>query len=156
MKTIVGNLWTVQADWLCITTNGNIKKNGSAVMGAGCAAAAVDRFSGIAVRLGELLQTKGNHVHFLGQYGSQRVYSFPTKHNWQYPADLALLKRSAAELWLQWADWRFIYDVEMSVVIPRPGCGHGQLTWQQVQPGLSEALPSDAFRIIAAKESDFR
>lgn len=34
---VVGNMWAIPADAYCITTNGFVKKNGEAVMGAGCA-----------------------------------------------------------------------------------------------------------------------
>jgi O-acetyl-ADP-ribose deacetylase (regulator of RNase III) len=56
---------------------------------------------------------------------------FPVKHEWMELADLALIQQSAYEL-IALADrleWR-------RVVLPRPGCGNGGLTWDQVQPLL--------------------
>ena len=37
MKEIRGDLFTQEADTICITTNGFVKANGECVMGRGCA-----------------------------------------------------------------------------------------------------------------------
>lgn len=120
------DLWEVPADARCITTNGYRKKNGAAVMGRGCAYEAKTLIPGIDRFLGHKLGAIGNHVHFLINhdiYGD--IYSFPVKHHWRHNADWGLVKRSTKEL-IAIAD-------EMSypkIVIPRPGCGNGNLDWE--------------------------
>ena len=48
MIEIHGNLWQLPATWRGITTNGFVRKNGTAVMGRGCAREAATRFPGFA------------------------------------------------------------------------------------------------------------
>lgn len=55
-KTWNLELEPIETLWLCITTNGYIKKNGCAVMGAGVAKQARDRFDGLDRLLGEKLK----------------------------------------------------------------------------------------------------
>ena len=51
---------------VCITTNGIVKKNGCAVMGAGIAKQANMSFNGLARDLGALLSQYGNRVYDMG------------------------------------------------------------------------------------------
>lgn len=115
---------------ICITTNGTVKNNGECVMGRGCAAQAKKLFPKLPKRLGDRLREEGNHTHF---FEDIRIISFPVKHNWYEKADLKLIERSAQEL----ASW----DRDLGTIyIPRPGCGNGQLKWEDVKPYL-EFLP---------------
>ena len=95
MKEIHANLWEVPADLRAITTNGSIRRDGSCVMGRGCAYEAKSRYPGIDQRLGKLIRTYGNRVMRLGAYerseasGSEAggagvtIASFPVKHRWR-------------------------------------------------------------------------
>ena len=104
MREITGNIWKinswknvngeslpVQQDaplWLCVTTNGEIKKSdGKAVMGAGIAREARDRYKGIDEILAQKLKARGNRVSYLldlPELGSRvRLLSFPTKGRWK-------------------------------------------------------------------------
>ena len=47
MKEIKSDIWKVKADWICVTTNGKIRADGRAVMGAGIAKDAKIRFPDI-------------------------------------------------------------------------------------------------------------
>lgn len=149
-----GNLWHWDADYRCITTNGYVKKNGEAVMGRGCAREAAKKWPELPEILGDMLRSDGNHVHELG-YGIDRngkyvscaweVLSFPVKHHWRDKASLELIERSAQEL-VEFVDGHDD-DWDIDVVLPRPGCGNGQLAWEQVKPIL-EPILDDRFQVI--------
>lgn len=135
-----GNLWDFKADAYIITTNGFVKKNGQCVMGRGCAKEARDKFPGIAKILGDLIQRKGNNVHQL--YIGPIIFSFPVKHNWWEKADIGLIQKSTeqiANILDPWKDGKF--------VMPRPGCGNGQLTWEEVKPVI-EPILDDRFTVV--------
>lgn len=137
-----GDLWVLPADVRCITTNGDVRGDGQAVMGRGCAREAKDRFPGVATYLGLLLEQQGNHVHELmvsphlpGTTIAETwdLVSFPVKHHWREPADLDLIVRSCREL-MALADARPEWK---RILLPRPGCGNGQLDWEtQVRPAI--------------------
>ena len=142
MIEVVGNLWEFPADVRVITTNGFIRKDGACVMGRGCALEAKNKFPGIEHVLGAKIKAYGNHVFFLGE----GLYSFPVKHNWYEKADIDLIRKSAEELAMCVSDG--FEDVkEPVVVLPRPGCGNGQLKWYEVKPIL-EPILDDRFHII--------
>jgi hypothetical protein len=137
MKQIRGDLWKLATTGtVCITTNGFVKRDGSAVMGRGCARQARDRYPGIDRVLGESLRHDGNHTHVLMQDGSLTIVSFPVKHYWHQPADPQLIARSAHELVELLDD----HDLPQPCLLPRPGCGNGQLSWTDVEPLLADIL----------------
>lgn len=164
------DLWSYVGDAtiICITTNGIVKTNGEGVMGRGCAKEAADRFPRVPWLLGQSLVTRGNVPWKLGHIwnasgltpfwpsdvlgfdinqitnipGSE-LWTFPVKWHWQHPADTRLIVQSAKLL---------VYELdrlkrEDLVVIPRPGCGNGKLSWEQVQPLLSPIL-DDRFILL--------
>lgn len=128
MKIQKADLWDLhsQGEWIGITTNGFVKKNGCAVMGRGCALQASRRYPLLPADLGAHLSTFGN-VPTL--YYRTRLITFPVKHNWWEHADLDLIEESAL---------RLSTLLEASgltrVFLPKPGCGNGKLTWEQVEP----------------------
>jgi len=128
MREVTGNLWDYPADWRVIPTNGFIKQNGAAVMGRGLARQATERFPGLANYLGHLLCAEGNHVHPLPEFG---LITFPVKHNWWEQASLELIERSVKELKLL-----FVGGTQVSISLPRVGCGNGRLSWDDVKPLL--------------------
>lgn len=124
-----GNIWTYNADWIIITTNGFIKKNGEAVMGRGVAYQAKKKFPELPKMLGDYLKSKGNHV---GVFESLKLITFPVKTNWWERASLRLIERSCIEVAsLPYSD---------TFVIPKPGCGNGKLNWKDVEPICAEHL----------------
>jgi O-acetyl-ADP-ribose deacetylase (regulator of RNase III) len=167
MKEIRGNLFDCHADVICITTNGFVTTRGEAVMGMGCAKAAAERWPGLRRQLGGLIRKYGNRPMIVGKTPQYRVVSFPVKPvsvindgtnvvshaaakyvagnvvpGFHAIADLDTIEKSALQL------------VEMAnkfgwtrVVIPRPGCGAGELDWADVKPVL-EGILDDRFRII--------
>lgn len=148
MIEVRGNLFE-QRGWLCITTNGYVKNNGRAVMGAGCAKTIRDQVKDIDLALGRHITTRGNVVGAIGSYRNNPVFSFPVKHNWWEHADLALIRRSAQDLRAHYMHMFCDKDiVPCDVWIPRPGCGNGRLKWEDVKPILEQELPESCFKII--------
>ena len=123
---------------VCISTNGHLTKKGQAVLGRGCARQAEQRMPDLAARLGGLIAQGGNHVHLIGE----GLVSVPVEESpWANP-DLHLIRRSAEEL-------RALADLQgwSRVVVPRPGCGGGGLSWPEVRPLLAD-LFDDRFIVI--------
>jgi hypothetical protein len=142
MKEITANLWnTSDADAICITTNGFVKKNGWAVMGAGIALEAKQKVPGIESKLGEKIRTNGNNVHIICEYQGKTIVSFPVKHHWKEKAVISLIQKSVWDLILLAEDMKW-----KKIGLPRPGCGNGGLIWEDVKP-LLEPL-DDRFYIV--------
>jgi len=136
MVEIVGNLW----DWyekpntvILITTNGFVKSDGCGVMGRGCAREARDRVPAIARLLGALIRKNGNVLNQL----TPDVLAFPVKHDWREKADIVLIRQSALAL-----KKLAMQNTYVTYVLPRPGCGSGQLNWDDVRPTLRD-LPDN-------------
>jgi len=168
MKQIRGNLFNQECDAFCVTTNGFVKNNGEAVMGKGCAKTLAEYFPRVPLLLGHEIDRKGNRVNRIMVHEGREILSFPVKParskirkssevvkhmqsqfragsnvpGWACVADIQIIARSALEL-VEMADQ---YGWE-KVVIPRPGTGHGELSWEDVCPVLEEIL-DDRFYII--------
>lgn len=159
------------ADAICITTNGFTKTNGRAVMGRGCAKEALKRWPDIDKSLGASIQFKGNTVSYLGHdFKDTRhtfIYSFPVKPisaifngsnavrhminkfnlgavvpGWACIADINLIEESAKQLKATVDDCGFNL-----VMLPRPGCGAGELNWEDVKPVLDKHLDNRFYSI---------
>jgi O-acetyl-ADP-ribose deacetylase (regulator of RNase III) len=145
VKEIRGDIWEYRANAIvAITTNGQVSRGGRAVMGRGVAAQAVSLFPDMAELLGRRLVEGGNHVHYLGE----NIVSFPVEHSPYQVPDLRLIERSAREL-VALADDRGWH----SVVVPRPGCGGGGLSWGEVRPLLERCFDA-RFTVISADTTD--
>ena len=130
MKEILGNIWDfhAQGNWIVITTNGVVKRDGSAVMGRGVAEQAKARFPDLAFALGKKLTRSGNHVWTFSKF---KIVTFPVKQVWQKPAHLDLIRQSCLELNSLFS----AINIEPLYIV-RPGCGNGQLAWSEVRPIL--------------------
>lgn len=159
MKEVGGYLWNYPADWYCITTNGSLTSKGLAIMGAGVAKQARNRYPDLPKRLGEILQ--GYRKVLLGpsllgfnkeDTGYDRnLIIFPTKYEWTDEfSSLKLIKESASML-------RYLATRrgDETFAIPRPGCGNGNLRWQEdVKPILEPILP-DNVHIIHLRKGNY-
>lgn len=154
MIEVFDNLWTYieknPVDFICVTTNGYIKSDGSLVMGRGIAREVKSLFPGIEHTLGDRVRKSGNCVHVF--YNVERptgrkkkfynLVSFPTKHeDWRENSDLDLIRLSALEL----------EEIAKTLptrtfLLPRPGCGNGGLDWKDVKPVI-DFLPNNVFII---------
>lgn len=164
MHEIRGDLFaSVKADAICLTTNGFVNTQGALTMGRGCAGEAKARWPGIQMTAGELVRDQGNNVFLLTEIGKEEwegaiclparlgwpalvvpyhILTFPTKHHWRDPSDIQLIDKSCQQV------RRFADEMGFrSVVIPRPGCGLGQLSWDEVRPVCEKHL-DDRFFII--------
>lgn len=142
IQELSGNLWEyhTQGYVVAITTNGKVARNGLNVMARGTARQAAERFPELPRVLGAKIGSCGNHVFDLGE----RLVSFPVEHTpWEVP-DLRLIKQSSREL-RELVDQRG-WD---RIIVPRPGCGGGGLSWGEVRP-LLEPYFDERFRIINA------
>jgi hypothetical protein len=132
------DIWSIalRSDAVCITTNSIIKKDGHAVMGAGIALQAKQKYKNIDWYLALHIQTNGNTVGIIRPTGP-RIISFPTKHHWKDNSDLQLIEQSAIQL------ARLIKEHGWTkVAMPKPGCANGKLNWTDVEPIIDKYLPS--------------
>jgi hypothetical protein len=141
MQELQGNIW----DWfdsfaLVVPTNGIVKANGEAVMGAGLAKQTALRYPYLPKQLGHFINEFGNHVHPISD--TPLIFSFPTKNHYKDDSDLELIERSANELVVK---TKF---TDKKILIPRVGCGLGKLKWSDVKPVLESILVDDKFIII--------
>jgi len=144
------DLWEIDADWLCITTNKTTKSDGRAVMGRGCAAEAVNRVPGVDINLGKAIRM-GCDVTPIGAWKGKTIFSFPVKKHWRDKATLELIRASCMELRGEWM-MHLPRPRRPTVAIPRPGCGCGGLDWDQVRPVLEVILKEDNFIVIHKTE----
>jgi len=169
MKEIQGNLFDHigKADAICITTNGFVKSNGECVMGKGCAQEATKRWPGIALLLGDSIKADGNAVIPLISENETVILSFPVKSiretfdgtnavrhmtskfkvgdsmpGWACKAKIDIIESSASCLARIATAHKWT-----NIILPRPGCGAGELNWAEVKEVLNKHL-DDRFSSI--------
>lgn len=159
MKEIIGDLFSFvgSSNAICITTNGALRKDTSAVMGRGVALQAQRLYPGIDLTLGWDILTKGLRVSKLKQVKGTWIVSFPVKPTnmrstglnvvkhmrdqfpvgsnvpgWACKAQLDVIRTSVAQLFelANMESWE-------KIVLPCPGCGAGELQWVDVRPIVS-------------------
>lgn len=140
MVEAIGDLWRYPADFRVITTNGSVRKDGCAVLGRGCAREAAIKYPALAGELGARLKASGNRLHYWPAYS---LFTFPVKHHWMEAADPELIREST-ETFARQLLGSGIY------VMPRAGCGNGQLRWEDVRPILA-VLPDNVVVIDFAR-----
>lgn len=140
---------------MCVTTNGIVKADGHAVMGAGIAKEA-NKYFHLSERLGKYLKEYGNRAFNLGKYYRNTlnnsacftVFSFPTKHHWKEDSDMTLIIKSAEQL----IEMCNKFGITKCYLTP-PGCGCGNLNWETtVKPWLSQIL-DDRFIVVDNRRS---
>ena len=151
-----------KTDAICITTNGQVLTDGRAAMGGGCAGVCARKYPQTAIRLGMCLKNFGTNQPFVigaldkeGRYLEPTmklikggcfkclIFSFPTIDRILDGAKLDLIERSAQEL-------KVLVDrFELKgVVVPRPGCGIGGLSYREVKLIL-EKFFDDRFTVVS-------
>lgn len=163
-----GNIFNMDCDALCITTNGFVKKGELAVMGRGCAKQAADLVPELPAILGKSLNIAGNTVSILVIKNETYLVAFPVKPicekfesnsqvvkhmqgkftqgqlipGWACVASMPIIEKSALELvdMVNFKGWT-------NVVLPRPGCGAGELSWDIVRFVL-EGILDDRFTCV--------
>lgn len=130
LQQMTGDLWEQHQNGhvIAITTGGLVRKDGTCVMPSGTALQAARKFPQLPGILGQQIRQKGMHVFEL----ENRIVSFPVENSPYENPELSIIRQSCLEL------------VELAeskgwtrIVVPRPGCGHGGLSWNEVQPILA-------------------
>jgi hypothetical protein len=135
MKIIKTDIFKYPCDAVCITTNGEIKKNGRAVMGAGVARSFRDRIKNIDLLLADSLKHYGNTCRIFHKIGKVNIIAFPTKNLWRDHSDINLIRKSAKEL------KQVIIEHKLNtILLPKTGCSNGGLIWNNVKDVLEEEL----------------
>lgn len=146
-----GNIFDQKdADAICFTSNGVVKFNGELTMGAGVALAFKKKWGYLPAMFGRLVKEYGNMPHVVRvSYKINDFYtipvdvvSFPTKHHWRDPSDLALIVKSAELLAIMSAnnEWGRVY-------LPYPGIGLGGLKKSEVREAIKDIL-DDRFVVL--------
>jgi hypothetical protein len=150
IKEDIRKLWKL-GEIVCVTINGYIKKDGSAVMGRGNALAMADMIPELPHRLGEYLKTAGLKVGFF----YERIIAFPVKPKscpidhaladvrylyinsssvpgYHCKASVELISKSAKEL-VELAKTM----ADKNIYLPLPGIGNGGLSIQDIFSSIS-------------------
>lgn len=160
----VQDMFIEPADAICLTTNGSMRKDGGAVMGRGNALQARRLWYGLDKLLGKLLKKRGNCVQVLTRETDAgikylrlprssggpllcpvpwHIVAFPVKDQWHEKADLDLIGTGAKALrkLIKEKNWK-------RVLLPRPGCGNGQLKWEKVKPVLNRSFANNKSLLV--------
>ena len=139
MRIVKGDLWTMheQGAWICVTTNGDIRKRDDAlVMGRGIAREAKLRYPHLPFELGRRVRQLGNRVVVAWDY---RLISLPVKQHWHEQADTALILASIEQLCKFVSEFPALRE-HGNVFLPKPGCGNGGLSWAIVRPIIEPTI----------------
>lgn len=156
---------------VAVTTNGILRMNGYAVMGAGIAKYAKEHLhianltmlksitgmefleenNTIDYVLGKMLKLHGNHAFYLGLWYDDvtdftcGIVTMPTKWDWREDSDVDLIARSADEMMTA----KLVNNLT-NVYLPAPGCSNGKLSFSDVKPVISKIL-DDKFTCVHPK-----
>lgn len=136
-------------DAFCCTTNTVVSNNGL-VMGKGVALAFKQQFPDLPNIWGKRVSkfcpanktyVLINSVHVLGV--EKTVVYFPTKFDWKLSSPIELVRRSAQQLQIiiEALGWTY-------VLLPRPGCNNGGLSWQYDVGPVLEKIFDERVTII--------
>ena len=165
----VGNLLATECDVLVVTTNGFVTPAGKAVMGRGIAKQIRAMLPDIPFVLGSKIKREGNNVHVLrNEPDEPALISFPVKpdyvvydgsnvvsharHQYQLGQKVAGFHAVADTNVMEKSLWQLkelLDDADdvSTVLLPRIGCGAGELDWYSIKPALQEHL-SDKYIVM--------
>jgi hypothetical protein len=166
-----GNKFIVTIDALVIPTNGCVKGNGECVMGAGLAKQAYEAHPTFPKMVGSKIKKLGNKVFYF-ETTPWPMVTFPVKAKsetceeeaanvvehmannfkpgdnvpgWACKARISIIEESCKQL-VALADTKPLNKV----IIPRVGCGAGELNWEDVERLLNKYLDDRFFCISLA------
>lgn len=132
----MADIWHAQksmpGSFVLIPTNLEIDSYGHAIMGAGLAKQAADKYPGLTKHYAEFM---GVHNTVVGREGLAyfipgKLICFPTKYRWRAMSNRDLIGDSARQL------LKFQRDRHEVIFCPKVGCGLGGLNWRDVKPML--------------------
>ena len=177
MKQATGNMFhaahnhttgKVIADAICITTNGFVKRCGECVMGRGCAREVIQYDNNSPRLLGKKIRLNGNITQVFNKIFGVDLVAFPVKPAWRefnVAEDIVKHMRHKFSIGDKVPGWASTAIPELirtsaeqlvtlankegwtTVFLPRPGCGAGELSWEEICPVLSEIL-DDRFTVF--------
>lgn len=135
------DVWELHAagSWVLVPTNTQRRADGAAVMGAGMALAAAQRFPDVPARYGRALAAGRWRVPL----ADHRLLLAPTKTVWRQPARLDLVCQLMDDL----AQWCAEHP-QATVALPAPGCGRGGLPWARVRQEATTRLAAAAVQLL--------
>jgi hypothetical protein len=118
MQLWTDDIWTFHENGfsVVIPTNTTTRRDGTAVMGAGLAKQAADRFPGLPAAYGKWLQGSHPEVPFAAP---NRLFCIPTKRDWRRPSEMGLIESGV--------DWLCQHYGRERVALPLLGAGLGGL-----------------------------
>lgn len=136
------DVWQLHAAgfYVLIPTNTCRKNDGTAVMGAGLALAAAQRFPDLPLRYGRALANGRPRI----VVDDHRLLLAPTKTDWRRPATMPLV----IELLDSAARWATAHP-QSALALPSPGCGRGGLPWPQVKAAAHDRLSGCRVALLA-------
>lgn len=135
-----------QGSVFIIPTNGSVNAKGRAVMGRGLAYDASQRYTALAMRLGEWIKEEGNCCCY---FPAECFITFPVKDEWFDTASLHLIRKSCEQTNELFQCYR---ETIQKIFIPHVGCGNGRLQWRLVRPILEERCEGNY--IIVSRKGD--
>lgn len=164
MKEMICNMLNTECDALVVTTNGFVKNNGECVMGRGIALQVAKALPEIPKLLGKLIKQSGNKVYLLAKEADiPAIISFPVKpETFVFNGNNAVshCKATIGQTVAGFLAKANVYIIEQSlqqlvdlanenpqwktILIPRVGCGAGELDYASIKP-LMENYLDDRF-----------
>lgn len=124
----VGDIWTApKGEWIVITTNSYIKKDGKLAMGKGVAKEALNKYPMIDQILGEYINETCKHLGFYGIAIITRynLIALQTKYYFNEISSIELINKSISKL-------KRIMPESGKINMVFPGIGYGQLSPEKV------------------------
>lgn len=142
-QEINASIWTVHEEkpgsWAVIPICQTHKSNGDLVMGKGLALSAANRYP----ELPRLWGSTADQSRLLKFGAENRLVGFPTKKDWRDNASLFLIRQGLRDLRL------FSIDMNQPLfLIPRLGCGLGNLDWNKVRPVIEAEMAGHKFMFV--------
>jgi len=122
----------------CFTSNAVIKVMNDLVMGAGIAKEFRDKWPTTSKFFGLKVKYYGNHVYIMEELN---IANFPTKNHFKDPSIPELIEQSCKELVEKSGNYE-------KVLLTRPGCGMGKMTWPESKAICEKYFTSDKFIIM--------
>lgn len=156
MQEIVGNIWDYHDsnNWVVVSTNWSVNRNGLAVMGRGVAYQAAEKFPNLRREYADSIAKFRSFkvvTPCLSLFPHYNLIMYPVKYEWNQAADMSLIEGQAKRLVDMAAYLYQCYAVD-KIYLPRVGCRNGRRSWAEVKPVLEKYLVSPEFVVVSLPE----